>query len=872
MPAKNMNIIIRMVWISLLQLGMIYPVLASDLSNAENIIITPPELYEQAKELAEIHDSKIPTFIVTTTWIWENYKEAEDPPFDGYKDNPGVEGYNYSLAKRILSFLRNNSAHPNLKYVTLLGNAKLVPPSYYAYSTCIGWVPTDIFYASPDYDFKPEFAVGRIPVSNADEAEHVINKIASWESSDRAWFRNVLLAGGKMHFTEWNLKYIKITKLEFYMPELHFSDILNRGLLSGMNVTIFFATDGNYNKDNVLKAFSGGYGIIYLFDHGGGNSLSVRNKLIPSKDILKLPANSKYSIVISPACYCGLFDEDFYKPPPWNRFYGEKSIGEALLLSKAGAVAYIGTSREGVEDMKIHIEKGCVVVDENLYLNRILFNVLKLKGNTLGDAVKYAIEEFSDNDFTNPYNRVALFEFVLLGDPALSIQSCESMTSNQPKVKAYAENYTLFKDLDVVGEIPVFEGNISLNVENAKVLKLFNYSDKYLPLIDKVELLDNSYNFKVENESIYLLRASNEGKEAWFIFYAKPSEEIEVNESFEETEINESNESLAIYNLSITVSNNSVNVVWYTNKPADTAIEGDVEYYKDENVTIHKVNITGLNPGSYNCVAVSRSGDEIAKVEFNFTVTINHQPSITLLHPKDGAEGVELNPELSVFVEDRDGDELRVSFYDGQGNLIGEKIVNGSTVKVKWAGLEYGKKYEWYVVVSDGKTEVKSEVWNFTTNYKPIADFNYSIDNTTVRFIAMCYDKDGEITKYEWDFGDGTYGEGEDVTHEYKAGTYTVTLTVYDDKNASSSISKVITIENGDVVKLPLGSKDLDGDGLYEDINGDGKLDIWDIVYFQWHYKDDEFQDYSEYYDFNGDGKINVADVIKLYIMWKLQS
>ena len=515
--------------------------------------------------------------------------------------------------------------------------------------------------------------------------------------------------------------------------------------------------------------------------------------------------------------------------------------------------------------MKIHIEDGNVIIDDILYLDRILLNVLKLRGNTLGDAVKYALEEFSNSDFTNPYNRLTLFEFVLLGDPALTIQSMESTTTDQPvRVTACTENYTSFKDLDVTGEIPVFEGYVELNVENAKVLKLFNYSDRSLPLIDKIEVPNNfTYNFKVENEGIYLLRASNGEKETWFIFYAKPSEEIEVNESLE------------IYNLSVVVVSNSVNIVWYTNKPADTAIEGDIEYYKDESVTIHKVTITGLNPGVYNCVAVSRSGDEVARVEFNFTImAVNKPPSITLQYPKDGATGVELNPELSVFVEDQDGDELTVSFYDSQGNLIGKQTLKGNgTVKVKWTGLEYGKRYRWYVIVSDGKTEVKSKIWSFTTNYKPTADFNYSIDNTTVKFVALCHDPDGKIVKYEWDFGDGAHGEGAEITHKYKTdGTYTVTLTVYDDKNASSSISKVITIKTETYdVKLPLGSKDLDGDGLYEDINGDGKLDIWDIVYFQWHYREDDFQNYVEYYDFKKDGKINVRDVTELFIMWKLQ-
>jgi len=42
------------------------------------------------------------------------------------------------------------------------------------------WVPADFFYASPDYDLVPNYAIGRIPVNNLEEAEHVVQKIKSF--------------------------------------------------------------------------------------------------------------------------------------------------------------------------------------------------------------------------------------------------------------------------------------------------------------------------------------------------------------------------------------------------------------------------------------------------------------------------------------------------------------------------------------------------------------------------------------------------------------------------------------------------------------------------------------------------------------------
>ena len=56
-------------------------------------------------------------------------------------------------------------------------------------------------------------------------------------------------------------------------------------------------------------------------------------------------------------------------------------------------------------------------------------------------------------------------------------------------------------------------------------------------------------------------------------------------------------------------------------------------------------------------------------------------------------------------------------------------------------------------------------------------------------------DPDGEITDYQWDFGDGQTGSGEEVIHEYAAsGTYTVTLEVTDNSGQKASTSVSVTV------------------------------------------------------------------------------
>lgn len=70
---------------------------------------------------------------------------------------------------------------------------------------------------------------------------------------------------------------------------------------------------------------------------------------------------------------------------------------------------------------------------------------------------------------------------------------------------------------------------------------------------------------------------------------------------------------------------------------------------------------------------------------------------------------------------------------------------------------------------------------------------------TTITFNgSRSYDPDGTIVSYTWDFGDGTGGSGQFLGHAYSApGTYTVSLRVRDNRNASRTATTTATITGG---------------------------------------------------------------------------
>jgi outer membrane protein assembly factor BamB len=91
--------------------------------------------------------------------------------------------------------------------------------------------------------------------------------------------------------------------------------------------------------------------------------------------------------------------------------------------------------------------------------------------------------------------------------------------------------------------------------------------------------------------------------------------------------------------------------------------------------------------------------------------------------PEDGATGVGLDVDLSVYVSDPDDDDsdvsfyVDVSFYDENDALIGTDyaVPSGTRASVRWEGLSADTTYGWYAVAGDSEASAQSATWYFTT-------------------------------------------------------------------------------------------------------------------------------------------------------------
>ncbi|MFC2032325.1 S8 family serine peptidase [Chloroflexota bacterium] len=143
---------------------------------------------------------------------------------------------------------------------------------------------------------------------------------------------------------------------------------------------------------------------------------------------------------------------------------------------------------------------------------------------------------------------------------------------------------------------------------------------------------------------------------------------------------------------------------------------------------------------------------------------------------------------------DPDGDPLTYTWNFGDGSTgTGVTPIHVYTA---------GGTYTITLVVNDGK--VDSEPTTTTAditevNDPPVADAGpaqTALVNEVVTFDGSgCYDIDGTIIAYDWDFGDGNTGTGMVTTHAYAAvETYAVVLTVTDNEGLTNTDEVIVTV------------------------------------------------------------------------------
>ena len=240
----------------------------------------------------------------------------------------------------------------------------------------------------------------------------------------------------------------------------------------------------------------------------------------------------------------------------------------------------------------------------------------------------------------------------------------------------------------------------------------------------------------------------------------------------------------------------SYTLLYSNNEGADWSILG-----MDINETSHAVNTSMLGGGTKCMVKVIASdGANTAEDTSNGCFTVETKnPIASISSPENNSEFMEWDRiEFSGFGYDLD-----------DGILSDDSLVWTSSID---GVIGYGSSFTnsslpagMHLITltardSEGETTNATIVIKVLSR-KPTPIFNFTpskiFRNQRVTFNAsLSYDLDGNITNYEWDFGDGTNGTGVIVNHSYTIpGKYNVVLTVTDNDGLTNSTTKEITID-----------------------------------------------------------------------------
>ncbi len=164
-------------------------------------------------------------------------------------------------------------------------------------------------------------------------------------------------------------------------------------------------------------------------------------------------------------------------------------------------------------------------------------------------------------------------------------------------------------------------------------------------------------------------------------------------------------------------------------------------------------------------------------------------------------------------------------------------------------------------------TETKTD---YITVYGPVtAQFTANVTGGTAPLAVQFTDlSTGGPTSWLWDFGDGNTSTAQNPQHTYTtAGLYTVTLTAshpYDSDTETKTAYITVAVLQP-FPGLTLIPRDLTGNGLYTDINGNNRLDYNDLTVFFQNLAWAKTNQPTECFDFNGNNRLDYNDVITLF-------
>ena len=340
---------------------------------------------------------------------------------------------NYNLQKKIKLYLQYEHFVHDLKWVLLGGDGSVVPiqyceaKCYFDGELVTESTPCDLYYSyvtlsNFDWDYDGDGIVGeftdkvnlqqdlyvtRAPFSYVGDVHNFVQKVINYETcpTGLAHYKKMLFVGAKLYDNvgaisdaHYNSEVLYNQYVSSYWPYGH------KYLYdTGSNISGY----SNITSDNFSCLVNDGYHFIHIDTHASINELEFGSSSYTITNAAN-QTNVEPSLFITSSCQTNAFDQG--------------CLSKVLMRSSHGAIAYFGSSRDG-----IHYSSP-TIIGKSLQYNSYFFNRLLTGYPSDGQYRFGAVAAEAKRQFANQANssetdgyRYLQFAINPLGDPELPI-------------------------------------------------------------------------------------------------------------------------------------------------------------------------------------------------------------------------------------------------------------------------------------------------------------------------------------------------------------------------------------------------------------------------------------------------------------------
>jgi hypothetical protein len=317
-------------------------------------------------------------------------------------------------AEKVRNFIKYARQNWSTTHVLLGGDAEVVPLrlARVVAGSETGDIPCDLYYSDLDGDWDadgdnlfgepsdsvdmyPDVFVGRVPVSNATEADRFVAKFTGYVDNPSApYLLDVLLAGFNLDtetFTEQAMSYYETNYVPARMRPCD---------------KVYDSHPGNH-REAVLAGLNAGRHIWVHSDHGNVGTLGCGSEhgwSLSGADLAALANGTDYPVLLSSACLVGAFD------------YSD-CLTEAFVNAQHAGIAAVTNSRFGWYQPGQNPQR----VLSALLVERAVQRLFSHDGDGSLEDIATAKATLVPEARTDSYYRWCMFTWNLFGEPAMPV-------------------------------------------------------------------------------------------------------------------------------------------------------------------------------------------------------------------------------------------------------------------------------------------------------------------------------------------------------------------------------------------------------------------------------------------------------------------